>query len=722
MIYTDTLSECQLIAIYLGNTCNFNCSYCDRDYIEHDIGSQGISQGNLTDIDNFFKKLYSESTLKVKQIAFHGGEPFLYVKRMDQILERLQTLLDKEKIKVLITTNTSLILENEWFVKKWAKYLNFTFSYDFIFQEINRDVVDIDAVGQLCLDLKIPIMWQFVMPITDPKVFSLELIKDIVDKTKYSKQKVVNLIPLRHHRGKEKFKDFFDELDMYKFSEDFLRFINILYSYNVRVRIDGAYKKVDKNYTGKHYKIILSPDGYIYPEYDFCEYQTAEFRVGQWYNKQEIKIAGKESNFMPVFYSSKSDDNLIHSSCLNCSVRSDCGIKYLYKMFDQEPRGRCALFYKIINQVINYTTRLNTKNNFYDWVMPEPQQITNNILEVTNYKSHFLKEDNIIAAKKEIVFSMLRRYNCFANCSICHVGELFEKDKSKYDRYIPESIPEELSDLWLKVFDGYYINTSSDDLYFLKTQHPELYRWYLEHSSLFQYTATTDNGFVRMYDILLNDLHLPQGIYVIAFSDKWLAKVNLKKFLSQVEQLNNKTKITQIKLITTESNSLTWGPVVEFINFLRANEIEIITQDASSPDDRYEICWQSDYLQYDSFFLTTADAINPNVLPYDVLDNSFTFTKHIVKQISAKKDLYNRYRVDLRNPVNSLDKKVLDYCTFITDNLVVNDNYNFIPDIAVAPYDKLYWRLTEEGWTKTNLGLVNLGDSIEVNPLYYFKK
>lgn len=719
MIYTDILSECQMVAIYLGNTCNFNCSYCDRDYIETSIGSQGFRHSNIDHLINFFDQLYLESNLKVKKIAFHGGEPFLYVKRMDQILEALTPLLDREKLQVLITTNTSLVLENQWFLEKWAKYLTFTFSYDFIFQEDNRSQVDIDSVGQLCLDLKIPVMWQFVMPITDPRVFSLELAQDIIDKIKYSAERVINLIPLRHHRGKDKFKDFFDELNMYKFSEDFIRFINVLYNYNVRVRIDGAYKKVDKNYTGKHYKIILSPDGYIYPEYDFCEYQLSDFRVGQWYNSS---MPGK---FVPVLYDSKSDDNLIPPECKSCSVRADCGIKYLYKLFDYNPKGRCAFFYRIINQTVDYTTRLNTKDNFYTWVMPpEPQDYDKYIPVTTDYKAHFLKVDNLISAKKEIVFSILRRYNCFANCSICHVGELFEKDKTIFDRYIPAKISPELSDRWLETFTGYYVNTSSDDLYFLKTNHPKLFRWYQEHSSLFQYTATTDNAFVRTVDILLNDMHLPQGIQEITFSDKWLDKVNLKKLIPQLEQLNNKSKIEKIKIIKTEANSLQWQSINDFVHVLESNDIRLKVHDMTTNHNEvnYSVCGHCDYLQYDSFFMTTADAIDPTVVPYDVLDDNFTFSSHIAKHLNAKKEVYNRYINKLKVPVNKKDKKLLEYYKFVASNLTVNDNYNFIPDVAITPHDKLYWKLVNEGWTKTNLGLVNVGITQEVTPLYHFKK
>ena len=88
MNYTDILSECIQVSIYLGNTCNFDCNYCDRSYISNAIGNQAMNRSNIDHLENFFEQIYKESDLKLQQIAFHGGEPFLFVKRMDQIIER----------------------------------------------------------------------------------------------------------------------------------------------------------------------------------------------------------------------------------------------------------------------------------------------------------------------------------------------------------------------------------------------------------------------------------------------------------------------------------------------------------------------------------------------------------------------------------------------------------------------------------------------------------
>lgn len=360
MNFSEQLSNVNTIAIYLGNTCNFNCSYCDRDYISHSIGGQNFTNQNIKLITNFFDQIYKESTLSVDRVALHGGEPFLYVKRMDQILEAIKPYLDKHNLYVSITTNASLILKEKEFVEKWSKYIRFTFSYDFIFQEANRESVDINSVIDFCNSLNIPIHWQFVIPITDKRAFSLDLVKDIVEKIhRCSVIKSLNLIPLRHMRGKDKFEVYVDDINLKQFFDAFTRFINTLYNYNIMVFIDGNYGKVDKNYLGDHYKIILSPDGAIYPEYDFCEYKTEHFQIGRWSD-------GISPKYIPSFNKPPYSD--YREKCQSCSSKESCGLKYLYSMFDREPAMQCEQFYKIIDLMVVYVAKLNSKPNFLTWI------------------------------------------------------------------------------------------------------------------------------------------------------------------------------------------------------------------------------------------------------------------------------------------------------------------------------------------------------------------
>ena len=354
------------ISIYLGNTCNFDCSYCDREYIAKDIGGQNFTNNHLKRIHNFFQQVFQDPDCKVDRIALHGGEPFLFTKRMDQILTLLKDdFLDKHGLFISITTNGSLLLEpdNLIFLDKWRRYLRLTMSYDFIYQAQNREKFDIDNTIKVCNYHNIPIHWQFVMPITDPKVFSLDCVKDIVNTiSKCKVMRSINLIPLRHHRGERKFKTFVEDLNLTHFADAFMRFVNMLYNMNIMVFIDGNYGVTDKNYFGDHYKMILSPDGYIYPEYDFCEYKSEAYRIGQWTD-------GLSPNFKVVLNRPGVENDNIPEKCKTCSSRSLCGLKYLHHMFNEPPGEKCVQFYQIVDAMVMYTTKLHQKKSFFHWIV-----------------------------------------------------------------------------------------------------------------------------------------------------------------------------------------------------------------------------------------------------------------------------------------------------------------------------------------------------------------
>jgi radical SAM protein with 4Fe4S-binding SPASM domain len=127
--------------------------------------------------------------------------------------------------------------------------------------------------------------------------------------------------------------------------------------------IDGTYgniDQIDKFYYNNHNKIILSPDGFIYPEYDFLEYKREEFRIGQW--------SDGSLDFTPEYYRQQNERSIIRDGCYNCSSKNSCGLKYLYKMFDEEPKGSCVLFYKMIDASVAYAYKLQQKDSVFEWI------------------------------------------------------------------------------------------------------------------------------------------------------------------------------------------------------------------------------------------------------------------------------------------------------------------------------------------------------------------
>lgn len=361
------------------------------------------------------------------------------------------------------------------------------------------------------------------------------------------------------------------------------------------------------------------------------------------------------------------------------------------------------------------------------------QLIENN----TDFKKYFLEEDNLRSLQGELVFSILRRYNCFAGCKVCYVDKYFETNKDAYSRYIPTEITNEISDKWLNLFDNYLSVNTIDDLYWMKTQQPHLFKWYQEHSSLFYFGAMTDNSFIRSWKILYEDIPNPKGIYEFTFSDVWLSKIRVNEIIESLDKLSKRFEIIHIKFIQSDINSLEWDCVKSFINWVKSAGLNLSTHHnakvfdtirlpithqqenfASYNGDLYTVCGEADYIQYDSFFLTLVDAINPLQTPYNTLDE-YDIATHMSKHLKAKIDVYNRYAEQLKFVNSDNTMYYRNYFKWISENLVVNDNYNFIPVLSLNNNNKSYNKLVNAGWTSTKYGLIKPTNN--VIPLFSFK-
>lgn len=295
-------------------------------------------------------KAVSEQADDLRSISFHGGEPFLYIKRIDELLELIVPLFPD--MEYYITSNGSHVVDNEWFFEKWAGKIHVTLSYDFNFQEVNREYVDVVALSEVLYRHNCYLMYQFVVP---PDGFREDTLASVISTMRKTHCNTINLIPLRHYRGKEKFKVLIDDIDLKWYMVDMMRFIQALYAYGITINIDGNYDKIDKHYLDNHGKVILSPDGYLYPEFDYVEYKRHEFRVGKWKNGIEI-------------YRKKDESEYLLPGCLSCDLYFACGLKYLYKMFDETPKGNCVEFYKVIDLMVKHLSKLKQEKTFMHWI------------------------------------------------------------------------------------------------------------------------------------------------------------------------------------------------------------------------------------------------------------------------------------------------------------------------------------------------------------------
>lgn len=356
MINVNGLDGCRDISIYLGNHCNFNCTYCDRDYIKDTIGGQFWSHHDIPLLLEFLRTIGATES-PPEMFSFHGGEPFSYVKIMDKTIEAITAEIPGDYL-IFIQTNGSLLQQHEWFFEKWGSRLAISISYDFLYQDINRSAFQIAPALEMMKTHGVEnIQFQYVMPIQDPKVFGLNAIKSITDLCFKNGVRQINLIPLRHIRGKDKFRVIVDELDLPQFFDAFLKFIHVLYTLGMDVIVDGHSVDLDKHYFDNHKQMVLSPDGYIYPEYDFLEYKRHETIIGQW--KAAVELNRQTAT----------EDEMLQPKCITCPARDACGLKFLYGMFDIDPSdSKCAQFYQMLSVVIKHAQKLKQRPSFFHWV------------------------------------------------------------------------------------------------------------------------------------------------------------------------------------------------------------------------------------------------------------------------------------------------------------------------------------------------------------------
>ncbi|MCW6598676.1 radical SAM protein [Yersinia ruckeri] len=339
------MKSLQDISIYLGNVCNFNCTYCDRRYVKS-LGNQKMQAFQIPHIIDFFKKLDELPEM----ISFHGGEPFLYVDIMDGILDRLAEI--DYKPRIFIQTNGSMLLKHRDFLDKWKDYLFVSISFDFAFQGLNRTEFPIVETIQTLNEFNIGVQLQYVMPLNNKQVFSLQAIDSILEVWKSCKVESLNLIPLRHIRGKDQFQVLVHDMNIQALIQELLKFIQLLYVFGINIYIDGhSGAEIDKNYFGDHKQLVLSPDGYIYPEYDFLEYRVEGSRLGSWLGIIDVQ----RSN-------SQQEQFLIPKSCLTCPQKDNCGLKFLHSLFDTQPQhDKCSTFYQGLTIAIKHLAKLKAK-------------------------------------------------------------------------------------------------------------------------------------------------------------------------------------------------------------------------------------------------------------------------------------------------------------------------------------------------------------------------
>jgi hypothetical protein len=358
------------------------------------------------------------------------------------------------------------------------------------------------------------------------------------------------------------------------------------------------------------------------------------------------------------------------------------------------------------------------------------------------YKDYFIKHDGLNNVQNEVIFSLLKRYSCFAGCKVCYTQKDFERALPEFNKFVPNKIDPEMEKQWFEVFDYFYCVSNIDDIFWMKHNQPHLYAWYLEHGNMFQWGNMTDNNFIRSQPLFVNEFDSTTKIYEISFSSKWLEQVDLDDIIQKLDILNKRNGVNKIKFIFDSSDDYQLSNVKRLFdwtyeqginehncshhNFLGKQKTlqsgKTIPEQAeflvSSDGVLYNILKESDYLQYDGFFLTLQQSIDVNTKPYYTF-TSFDYHAHLYSMMQGKIKVYNdwstKYNNGLINHNEGLDKHFA-YFEWVSKNVKVNANYNYIPIDIMRPNSRYYNKLTEKNWQATELGLIKK-DTTNVVPL-----
>jgi len=346
-----------------------------------------------------------------------------------------------------------------------------------------------------------------------------------------------------------------------------------------------------------------------------------------------------------------------------------------------------------------------------------------------NNTGYFLENDALLNIHNEVIFSVLGRYNCFAGCQICYTQKHFKQALPDFNKFVPTQITSEQEAQWLDIFDHFTTVSNIDDLFWMKHEQPHLYDWYQKHSHRFSWGSMTDNNFIRTQPLFVNELSPETRIQEISFSDAWLDRVNVNEVISMLGVLNKRNSIQKIKFILTQPET---DNVKKLFNWIKDNGIEdycshhdfqgnTIKLDTNIPQaehiasfdsDVFPVCRESNYLQNNSFFLTLTEAIDTNNAPYYAFE-TFNTEQHLSAMVQGKVDQYRKWTEQYEKGLiaDNNSKNYFDYFKWVTENVKVNQNYNFVPIDMLNAKHKYYYKLAEQGWNITNYGLLKKGTS-----------
>jgi hypothetical protein len=337
---------------------------------------------------------------------------------------------------------------------------------------------------------------------------------------------------------------------------------------------------------------------------------------------------------------------------------------------------------------------------------------------IAKHKESFINQDGLRSLCYNLDFSILRKYRCFANCKSCYIKDSWIT-KDQLSAFVPKTKPlgRQLEKL-LDVFRFFQIVSIIDDLRFIKDEHPEFFDFYKSHANYFHLGSMNDNAVLRHHLILKNDFH-PLAVNEICLSDEFLSRIKGAELFGILEDIHHNSPIKKIKITSTGGVASSYF-VKELKNWsirqaIPTVEDKIYKEDieAWTPKENSQVM----FLMNDIFYPSLKSAIKLNSeKPLSILED-FDPRGFLYQVLSNKLHQYQAFAAGHASEPSG-------YYSYIADNLIVNENYNFLPKLVLGSFTNYYRSILDKGLaTETKYGLLfgNMGANDKVIPLFEFK-
>lgn len=345
-----------------------------------------------------------------------------------------------------------------------------------------------------------------------------------------------------------------------------------------------------------------------------------------------------------------------------------------------------------------------------------------NIPKIENPKDFFLFHDALNNVSFDIDFCITKKYRCRAKCHMCYIQNDWVDDENFY-KYVPTSVPtgEHLNKLF-QVFEHYDVVSTIDDLRYLKDHHPELFNFYREYGERFSISSMTDNALFRHVDLIENDMKA-KDITEISFSERFMKRVPIDRILNALDRIQKRIQIQKIKIIimpdcdNAESvvKLSAWAKqcgvnLQKHLEFVAGIETKLEQKDQNLIDledakkhestvyteengEIYPVHSEVLFLMYDGFYseLKSATSAHRSV-PFASI-HDFDPIAFLPKVLAGKIKDYTRYVRQIKNQSNPYFR----YFEFVSNNVRVNENFNYIPFMLLNTRSRYYEQLIASG-------------------------